>query len=152
MGAVSATWIYGGYDPRHEYAVLDIVKERRRQEQLKAEGRFRYTAADAGMSNTERLACLTEEVGEVAQEVLTQAGRRLARDTEGSVEGLRKEITQVAAICLAWLESDCNAVASEEMHAHLVGCHCSYDRLDVDAIKIIATCPVHGSASSEATQ
>ncbi len=143
---MSGIWIFGGSNPRHEAAVEAILAERQRQDKLKAEGRFLYTAADAGMGNTERLACVMEEVGEVAQEVLTQESRRLARDTTGSVEGLRKEITQVAAICLAWLESDCNAVASEEMHAHLVGCHCSYDRLDTDPAKVIASCPVHGLA------
>jgi len=90
-------------------AIARVIRERHRQDDLKAEGRFRFTCADDGMSNTERLACLVEEVGEVAQEVLTQKGRRLARDTEGSEEALRKEITQVAAICVAWLESPCNS-------------------------------------------
>jgi NTP pyrophosphatase (non-canonical NTP hydrolase) len=94
---------------RHEAELDRIAQERKRQEQMKREGRFAHTCADAGMGNADRLACLAEEMGEVAQEVLTQKGRRLARDTTGTVEGLRKEVTQVAAVCLAWLESECNA-------------------------------------------
>ena len=96
------------FDTPMGHALSDITAERRRQDVLKSEGRFRFTCADEQMSNFERLACLMEEVGEVAQEVLTQKGRRLACDTEGSEEALRKEITQVAAICVAWLESPCN--------------------------------------------
>jgi NTP pyrophosphatase (non-canonical NTP hydrolase) len=107
---MSAIWIFGGSNPTHEDAVHAILAERRRQDKLKAEGRFKHTCADDGMGNSDRLACLVEEVGEVAQEVLTQKGRRLARDTEGSEEALREEITHVAAICLAWLESPCNTL------------------------------------------
>lgn len=103
-----------GNDEKHVGIFRLISKERSRQEQIKREGRFRYTAADAGMGNAERLACLVEEVGEVAQEVLTHEGRRLARDTVGTVEGLRKELIQVAAIVVAWLESDCNPMAIYE--------------------------------------
>lgn len=91
-----------------------VMTERARQNTLKQEGRFRYTCADEGMGNSERLACLVEEVGEVAQEVLTQEGRRLARDTEGTKDSLRKELVQVIAVCVAWLESDCNVHARYE--------------------------------------
>lgn len=101
-------------DERHVGIFRLISKERNRQEQLKREGRFRYTPADAGMGNAERLACVMEEVGEVAKEVLTHEGRRLARDTTGTVEGMRKELIQVAALCVAWLESDCNPMAIYE--------------------------------------
>jgi NTP pyrophosphatase (non-canonical NTP hydrolase) len=86
-------------------AISLIVAERARQEVLKAEGRFEFTCADAGLTNAETLACLTEELGEVAQEVLTQEGRRLARDTVGTPEALRKELVQVAAVALAWIEA-----------------------------------------------
>jgi NTP pyrophosphatase (non-canonical NTP hydrolase) len=89
--------------------VAEVIRERHRQDDLKAEGRFSFTCADDELSNTERLAMLVEEIGEVAQEVLTQKGRRAARDTEGTEEALRKEVTQVAAICIAWLESPCNS-------------------------------------------
>ena len=82
-----------------------IAEERMRQDELQAEGRFRFTCADDGLSNAEKFAILSEEVGEVAREVLTQPERVLASDTTGSREGLRKEVTQVAAICAAWIES-----------------------------------------------
>lgn len=87
------------------YALRLVKAERIRQDKLKAEGRFEFTCADDGLTNAEKLACLTEELGEVAQEVLTQEGRRLARDTVGTPEALRKEIVQVAAVALAWIEA-----------------------------------------------
>lgn len=112
-GTMSAIWIYGGSDPKHEDAVRAIVAERRRQDKLKSEGRFRYTCADQEMGNHERHTCLSEEVGEVAEAILTLDGLACARarglkvGDEGDVQ-LREELVQVAAICLAWLESDCN--------------------------------------------
>jgi hypothetical protein len=87
------------------YALRLVKAERIRQDTLKAEGRFEFTCADDGLTNAEKLACLTEELGEVAQEVLTQEGRRLARDTVGTKEALRKELVQVSAVALAWIEA-----------------------------------------------
>jgi NTP pyrophosphatase (non-canonical NTP hydrolase) len=72
-------------------AVEEIVRERRRQDMLKAQGRFKYTCADPELNNGERLAILVEEVGEVARALQTG-------------EGLREEVGQCAAICLAWLQ------------------------------------------------
>lgn len=86
-------------------ALRDVGMERFRQEDLKVSGRFEFTCADGGMSNAEKLTVLTEEVGEVAREVLTQDGRRLARDTIGTREQLRKELVQVAAVAVAWIEA-----------------------------------------------
>lgn len=108
---MSAIWMFGGSNPRHEDAVLAIIDERRRQDQLKAEGRFKHTCADAEMSNYQRHTCLSEEVGEVAEAILTLDGLAQARarglkvGDEGHLH-LREELVQVAAICLAWLESD----------------------------------------------
>ena len=76
-----------------------IDDERHRQERLKSEGRFSMTCADA-MSDLERLAVLTEEVGEVARAILEQS--RLTNDDHG--KELKKELVQVAAVCVAWLE------------------------------------------------
>lgn len=75
----------------------DISNERRRQDKLKAEGRFTATCADP-ISNDRRLSILVEEVGEVARASLGQAG---AVQDGGN---LRKELVQVAAIALAWIE------------------------------------------------
>lgn len=85
-----------------------VAEERARQEQRKADGRFKFTCADPGpgaMTNAEKLTVLVEEVGEVAREVLTQDGRRLARDSVGTREALRDELVQVAAVAVAWAES-----------------------------------------------
>lgn len=82
-----------------------IARERIRQEEMKRSGRFQFTCADDELSNAEKMTILMEEVGEVAREVLTQEGRRLARDTIGTREALQKELIQVAAVSLAWIES-----------------------------------------------
>lgn len=76
-------------------AVADVCVERCRQEQLKAEGQFRHTCADLEMDNATRLAVLGEEFGEVCKEL--QDG--------GTVENLRKELIQVAAVAVAWVEA-----------------------------------------------
>jgi NTP pyrophosphatase (non-canonical NTP hydrolase) len=86
-------------------ALCNVKHERFEQERLKAEGRFRFTCADHELSQGEKLAILTEEVGEVAQQVLEQPDRRLAFDTSGSRVELREELTQVAAVAVAWIES-----------------------------------------------
>lgn len=107
-------------DPTTE-ALLLVLCERTRQDELKAAGRFTYTCADNGMTNAEKLAALGEELGEalddyaalrlgvllgrVAREVLTQEEHRLARDTVGTREALRGELVQVAAVAVAWVEA-----------------------------------------------
>jgi NTP pyrophosphatase (non-canonical NTP hydrolase) len=100
-------------EPAEQTALQSIVAERHRQDQCKAEGRFRFVCADSAMGNHERLTCLAEEVGEVAEAVLTLDGLAQARArglrVGDSAEHLRTELTQVAAICLAWLESECNS-------------------------------------------
>jgi NTP pyrophosphatase (non-canonical NTP hydrolase) len=97
------------YDPELEVGsklerVLIIVgSERKRQLALKADGRFKYTLSDDGMTDIERAACLMEEMGEVARAALNRTG--LAVD-EGdfSDKGLRKELAQIAALAVAWME------------------------------------------------
>jgi NTP pyrophosphatase (non-canonical NTP hydrolase) len=83
--------------------VLSLVnKERYRQEQLREEGKFKYTcAARKGLSLSDKLAVLAEEFGEVARHV-----------TEGIIdpkrvnrEKLKKELIEVAAVAVAWAES-----------------------------------------------
>lgn len=81
--------------------VLDeVARERLRQETLRAEGRFRYTCADRGMDDGNKLACLAEEFGEVAKTMLHN--RRLVSDGGGD---LRTELIHVAAVAVAWAES-----------------------------------------------
>jgi NTP pyrophosphatase (non-canonical NTP hydrolase) len=77
-----------------------ILAERYRQEELKAAGKFPFTCADAkGLTNGQKVAVLSEECGEVARAALGADG--LVKD--GGV--LKKELVQVAAVCVAWLES-----------------------------------------------
>lgn len=76
----------------------EIWAERGRQETLKREGRFKYSCADAEMTEFEKLAILTRELGEVAQATgkLTAARHNV---------NLRTELIQVAAVAMAWVES-----------------------------------------------
>jgi|SRR5665213_753504 len=84
-------------------AELEIVYiERGRQAQLKAEGRFRYTLADREMPELAKLACIIEEVGEVGRDVLASEG--LVTDGDTSLVALHKELCQVAALSVAWME------------------------------------------------
>jgi NTP pyrophosphatase (non-canonical NTP hydrolase) len=79
------------FDVREEI-LGDIYAERTRQEKLLREGRFSYNARTA--TDWKALAILMEEVGEV--------GRAL-NDDEPTPQ-LISEITQVAAVCVGWLE------------------------------------------------
>jgi NTP pyrophosphatase (non-canonical NTP hydrolase) len=79
----------------------EVGNERYRQEQLKMEGRFRFTCSDLEMPEPEKLAVLMEEVGEAARALLEKL--RLANDVHG--KDLKKELIQVAAVAVAWAES-----------------------------------------------
>lgn len=84
-----------------EEALSAIRKERARQEQLKAQGKFANTCADAGISNAERFMVLAEEFGEVGHELNEAIGEgRILNMTK-----LRTELVQVAAVCVAWCEA-----------------------------------------------
>jgi NTP pyrophosphatase (non-canonical NTP hydrolase) len=82
-------------------ALSEVNQERHRQEQLREEGRFAHTCAGDGLSNPEKLVVLAEEFGEVARAVLEHG--KLASDVHGN--DLRKELCQVAAVAVAWMES-----------------------------------------------
>lgn len=80
---------------RQKPAVYEILAERERQEELKADGKFSFTCADDQLTDFQKLSILTEEVGEVAREC-----------NEGiSSNNLRNELAQVAAVALAWMEA-----------------------------------------------
>lgn len=87
---------------KHDEAIVLILEERDRQDELKAEGRFKMTLADP-MPDAEKLACILEECGEVARNVL--ARMQLVNDGSTDDDELRKEIVQIAALSLAWVES-----------------------------------------------
>jgi NTP pyrophosphatase (non-canonical NTP hydrolase) len=83
-------------------ALAAVGAERARQLRLKTEGRFSYTLSDDEMTDFERLACILEEVGEVARNTLARAG--LATDGDREDTALAKELAQVAALSIAWME------------------------------------------------
>lgn len=112
----------------------EIHEERMRQESLAEKGRFKFTAANPGLTHAERLPILTEEIGEIARQVLqqpdsgmmpvTHAGNydwHTAGDAEpdpeaGTPQGLRKELLQCAAISVAWIEA-LDLLAGSTAHA-----------------------------------
>ena len=89
--------------------LLDIEDERNHQELLKKAGRFTHTCADDGISDFERYAILAEETGEVARACLENA--KLSNDIHGA--NLRKELVQVAAVAVAFIENIDKRKASE---------------------------------------
>lgn len=86
-------------------AIEDVRSERRRQEQLKCEGRFAYTCADPELLNAERLIMLLRELGEVAHAVHSIGDRRKKLLAQQTAAHLRIELVQVAAVAVAWIEA-----------------------------------------------
>lgn len=79
----------------------DIGRERERQEDLKAAGKFTFTLADPADCGN-KSAVLGEEFGEVCCAALNVAGS----STDGPERGdLRKELIQLAACAVAWVEA-----------------------------------------------
>lgn len=83
-------------------ALADVAAERHRQGRLKRQGRFRYTLADDGLDDFQRLTTISEEVGEVARSLLGRA--QLTTDGATGDDHLRAELCQVAALAVAWME------------------------------------------------
>jgi hypothetical protein len=84
-----------------------IVLERQRQESLKKDGHFKYTCADPQMSTTDKVAVLGEEFGEVCKAALEFDGlvhSNMSNTSPWKDEPLRKELIQVCAVAVAWLE------------------------------------------------
>ena len=73
--------------------VSDVLRERQRQDRLKAEGKFAYTCADEECSDELCAVVLGEEFGEVCRAVCDKNPRNL-----------REELVQVAAGAVAWIE------------------------------------------------
>lgn len=88
--------LYSSFDA----AVVRIADERRKQELFKQTGRFKFSCADLEISQSERLAVLAEEFGEVAHEIAETIGGHAPLDRVK----LRKELVQTAAVCVAWLQ------------------------------------------------
>lgn len=88
-----------------EVALSAVAAERGRQDTRKAKGRFAFICADKELSPDAKFVILAEEFGEVAREVNVISGRRAPRDAEGTDKALYAELTQVAAVAVAWMES-----------------------------------------------
>lgn len=80
-----------------EQVITAILEERKRQEAKHPE----YTCAGTRLGARDKLAVLTEEVGEVAHELCEGLKPAAIIDRKA----LRAELVQVAAVAFAWLES-----------------------------------------------
>lgn len=80
--------------------VSDVYRERLRQEDLKEQGKFKYTCAEKKITHTECFLILAEEFGEVAHEVNESIGGH----TKLALTKLENELIQVAAVACAWAE------------------------------------------------
>lgn len=77
-------------------AVIAAIRAERERQREKWTGAHDWGSGDcssADVPSIVKVAVLTEECGEVARAVL-----------DGDAEGLRRELTQVAAVAVAWLE------------------------------------------------
>ena len=70
-----------------------------RQDELARSGRFDGTHVMPGGTDLERLAVLAEEFGEVSIEVC----KGIKPGSHQRRPGLREELIQTAAVCLAWI-------------------------------------------------
>jgi hypothetical protein len=100
---------------RMDNALNDVRTERMRQETLRESGKFLWTCAALHVSLDRKNSVLAEEVGEVAKEVV-DIGIVDDKYKKESLEfpwhrkrilliRLRKELVQVAAVCVAWCEA-----------------------------------------------
>lgn len=98
-----------------EEVLRDVGVERLRQEDLRQSGKFLWTCATDGVPLDRKMSVLSEEVGEVAKEVVDFG---IARDKYKEEKltfprhhevalllRIRKELVQVAAVCVAWIEA-----------------------------------------------
>jgi len=95
----------------------EVYAERKRQDALVKEDKFPWNCAHPKPHWSEKLAVLAEEFGEVGREVteyLITRDKYLEDKELGSIpdhrvkyyrDRLRKELIQVAAVCVAWAES-----------------------------------------------
>lgn len=82
-----------------------IAAERDRQRQLFAAGKITFDCASQIPDPNRKLRVLMEEVGEVAQELDKLEACRDQRGARFVLEDLEDELTQVAAVAVAWLEA-----------------------------------------------
>ena len=97
----------------HKSILEKIWLERLRQKQLLREGRIAFACASPVVSHDRKLRVLAEEIGEVAGAIdrienfnpLRQPRAELSEPSTRARKQLCDELTQVAAVAIAWLES-----------------------------------------------
>lgn len=97
--------------------LLAVQKERERQEELKKAGKFLWSCADnfvmvsgqeRHITEAEKGVVLGEEFGEAMREVtdaIIALDKQDFAQAESNLSSLRKELIQVAAVAVAWVES-----------------------------------------------
>lgn len=80
-----------------------IARERVRQRELLAAGRFKHCCDSREISNFQKLAIATEELGEVAREIFEMHDKNDFSPERKAA--LRAELVQLAAVTVAWLET-----------------------------------------------
>lgn len=90
--------------------ILQLVhRERLRQDDLKEEGKFAFTCADQGITHHENYTVLGEEFGEVGHVLNEALGGRVF-----DMQELRKELIQIAAVAVAWVEKVDNDIEAHK--------------------------------------
>lgn len=87
--------------PKMNEVLAQVRVERFRQESLRIAGKFKQTCADPKMSDNVKFVVLGEEFGEVARELAETA----IDPKRENLDNLKKELIQVAAVCVAWCEA-----------------------------------------------
>lgn len=96
-----ATLPHQDFDMRlFERAIQAVATERDRQQELLRLGCIKFNCATWSVPDVSKLTILVEEVGEVATEI-----HEASRDTAAYRRRLRKELVQVAAVSVAWVEA-----------------------------------------------
>ena len=93
-----------GNSPRMLEVFEWIARERLRQRELQAQGRFKHTCDSREISGFQKLAILMEELGEVARQVCEMHHK--SDFLMQSQALLKSELVQVAAVVVAWLETE----------------------------------------------
>jgi hypothetical protein len=88
--------------------ILGVIRDERFRQDVKvARGKLPFNCSNS-VTHPLKLSVLVEEVGEVSTEVYNYA---IAKDCAGQHKAknrLEKELIQVAAVCVAWLEALAN--------------------------------------------
>lgn len=90
-------------DELRKRVLQHVVNERQRQMELFHQGKHTFTCSSRIVDDNRKLRVLVKEVGEVA-EALDRVESHKGGNSQPH-EDLRDELIQVAAVCVAWLES-----------------------------------------------